>query len=251
MRTTRLLQCALLAALPSWTAALRADDAVKAAEPSGLERELRANIAQRNAAYLKGDREAFLPYLADGCLFVGVNGVETVAEKAERLKAAQGETVTLEMASGMRVQEHGGTAIAAYLQHEKHAYGHQSFTAERGIVDTYVRKGDRWLLASHAEIRTNPKRAVAKVDPAVYKQYLGQYEWGPGFVDTLTLKGDRLMARLTGEDEAELLPEDATSFFITEDSDDGVTTFVKGPSGAVTHYVYRAGGQEVVARKIK
>jgi hypothetical protein len=245
------MQWVLMAALPFATEALPAAEAVKAPEPSALELELRADIAQRNAAYLKGDREAFLAHLADGCLFVGVNGVDTVAEKVEHLKAAQGETVTVEMASGMRVQDLGATAIAAYLQHEKHDYGRQSFTAERGIVDTYVRKGDRWLLASHAEIRTHPKRTVAKVDPALYKPYLGQYEWGPGFVDTLTLKGDRLMARLTGEDEAEMLPEDATTFFVTEDSDDGLTTFVKGPSGAVTHYVYRAAGQEVVARKIK
>ena len=38
-----------------------------------------------------------------------------------------------------------------------------------------------------------PARVEAKVDPAIYDAYVGEYELAPGFILIVTREGDRLM----------------------------------------------------------
>jgi hypothetical protein len=40
-------------------------------------------------------------------------------------------------------------------------------------------------------------------------------------------------------------------YFVPGDIDDGLVEFVRDASGNVTHYVYTAHGQKIVAKKIK
>jgi hypothetical protein len=217
-----------------------------------IQQEIKESIRQRHAAYLRGDREAYRQYISDRCYFAGVGGVDTAAQQLESVKPAVGEKLGLELLGDVSVQVYGSTAIATYAQNKKHIYGSQTLNATVGVADTYIKKDGRWLLILHAEVSMPPKRTAAKVDPAIYKAYVGQYEWAPGYVDTVTLNGNKLMARITGEEKAvEFQPENETNFFIENDEDDGVTTFVKDTSGKVTHYVYRAHGQDIIGKKIK
>jgi CubicO group peptidase (beta-lactamase class C family) len=92
-------------------------------------------------------------------------------------------------------------------------------------------------------------RMVASVDPALFDQYVGQYELGPGFVITVTREGNSLMAQATGQGRFEVFPESDTKFFakVTELA----LTFVKGPDGKVTHFVLTQGGRNQEAKKIR
>lgn len=93
------------------------------------------------------------------------------------------------------------------------------------------------------------ERVVVKVDPKVYDAYVGEYEFEPGFVMTVTREGDRLMAQATGQGKAEAFPASETNFFFRVVRAD--ITFVKDPGGGVTHLVLNQGGRQMNAKKIK
>ena len=54
------------------------------------------------------------------------------------------------------------------------------------------------------------KRVAARVDPAIYDAYVGEYQLAPGFVLTVTREEDRLLAQATGQRQVEVFPESET-----------------------------------------
>lgn len=228
-----------------------AGDAPASGGHGALESALRKNIDDRLDAFLRGDREAYRHLLLPGAIFVTGKGMDSDRELLESLKPAVAERRGFEMASGMHVEDFGTTAVATYLQRQTHDYGGQRFDVERGIVETFVRKSDRWLLASHVELRTPTKYPPVNLDPAVARSYVGEYTWGTCCVDKVTYENGKLMARLTGDDDAvEFKPINDTTFHVEEDSDDGTTTFEKDALGKVTGYVYAANGHKIITTKV-
>ena len=92
-------------------------------------------------------------------------------------------------------------------------------------------------------------RKPVAVDPRTYNGYIRQYEWRPGFVDTVVVKDGKLWSQL-GEDEGEYLPLGSDTFVVKDDL--GGVTFSRDARGHVTDYIYRrVDGQEIHAKKIK
>ena len=89
--------------------------------------------------------------------------------------------------------------------------------------------------------------AVARVDPAVYDAYVGDYELGPNFILTVSREGDRLMTQATGQQKIEIFPLSETEFFpkVIE----ARITFVKGADGKVSQLVLKQNGREMTARR--
>jgi CubicO group peptidase (beta-lactamase class C family) len=89
---------------------------------------------------------------------------------------------------------------------------------------------------------------VAKVDPAIFDQYVGKYEM-PGTILTITREGNSLIAQPEGGRTLEVFPSSETTFFATTPA---VTMkFVKGTDGKVTHIVVTQGGGERQGKKIQ
>jgi hypothetical protein len=96
------------------------------------------------------------------------------------------------------------------------------------------------------------KRQPVKVTPGVFPQYVGQYEWSPGYVDTVTVGGGKLMAQLTDDDKPyELKPLNETTFSVDGDDDEGLIVFERGASGNVSRYISHGCGGDITAKKIK
>ena len=93
--------------------------------------------------------------------------------------------------------------------------------------------------------------AVAKVDPAIFDDHVGQYQLTPELVITVTREGEKLMGQVTGQaKKMEMLPESETVFFVKGES--GRTIFVRDDKGKVTHVIDRQqDGQELKLQKIK
>jgi len=89
---------------------------------------------------------------------------------------------------------------------------------------------------------------VAKVDPAIYDKYVGEYEVTSNVILKVTRDGDHLMVQASSQSPIEILPESETKFFLK--GVDARITFVKDPSGAVTHLILHQGGDNE-AKKIK
>jgi CubicO group peptidase (beta-lactamase class C family) len=92
-------------------------------------------------------------------------------------------------------------------------------------------------------------RTVAKVDPALYDQYVGKYELTPTFIMTVTREGNSLMTQATGQGKIEVFPESETKFFpkVIE----ATITFEKDASGKVVALMLSQGGREQRAKRIE
>jgi CubicO group peptidase (beta-lactamase class C family) len=92
-------------------------------------------------------------------------------------------------------------------------------------------------------------RTRVKVDPSVFKDYVGRYELEPGFVITVSTRDGRLFAQVPGQNEAEMFPESVTKFFTV--SDDIEIVFERDPAGKVNTLEVHHGGQNVTAKRTK
>jgi hypothetical protein len=212
-------------------------------------REIAEQINNRHAALARLDRKAYSVFVDQSAVYAEPGEVSSGAKFIDEIHPTVGYKRTVEHDSP-KVTSFGQTAIAVYPQTEKEIYGEQSLTTRVTVVDTYTKKDGNWVLIAHVELPEPVKRQSVKVNPAVFAQYTGQYEYGRGFVDTISVVGGKLMSQETGEDKpTELLPLNQTTFFV--DGDESLTTFEKDASGKVTRYVLRENGQELIAKKIK
>jgi gamma-glutamyltranspeptidase / glutathione hydrolase len=75
--------------------------------------------------------------------------------------------------------------------------------------------------------------AVAKVDPKVYDDYAGHYDFGDNYIITFRREGERLISLEPGHAAVELLPETASKFFVR--GEPGRLTFHRDESGRVDY----------------
>jgi len=127
------------------------------------------------------------------------------------------------------------------------------------VVDaqvTFVRdeKGEVTHIIHHqngAEINA-PKlkdEPLAKIDPAIYDQYVGEYKFDIVQIDSIkiTKEGDKLFAQATGQPKFELLPRSETEFY----SDLVVlkVNFIKDDHGKVTKLIITQAGMTIEGKK--
>jgi len=94
---------------------------------------------------------------------------------------------------------------------------------------------------------------VPRVNPNVssnlYEALVGQYQLTPNLILTVTKEDNRLMGQATGQPKVELFPETETKFFMRVV--DARIAFAKNEQGQVTGLIFKQGGREAQANKIK
>ncbi|MBL7723528.1 MAG: serine hydrolase [Chitinophagaceae bacterium] len=90
---------------------------------------------------------------------------------------------------------------------------------------------------------------IIKLDAAALAVFVGEYELAPNFVMTVSLEGDKLMVKATGQSAVEVFAETTTRFFPKEI--DAKLEFFKDESGKVTHLILYQGGRETKGNKTK
>ena len=105
------------------------------------------------------------------------------------------------------------------------------------------------------EMKPRPRFEVATdIDPQVYDDYVGRYEYGSGAVMTVTRDNDRLFAQLSGQAKHEIFPTSETKFFwkvVTAQveflrDDDGTLTSARHTQGGVTFEAPKMEEEETV-----
>jgi len=103
------------------------------------------------------------------------------------------------------------------------------------------------LFGEKYELPSEP--VVVKVDPKIYDGYVGEYEFGPNRILSVTREGDKLFAQRTGTPRAEMFPESENKFFLN--IADVRFVFLKDEAGTVNGMILLANGQEMKGNKIK
>ena len=135
----------------------------------------------------------------------------------------------------VKVRVHGETAIVTFHAKQFHEFGGQTTYQHRWQIETWMRQRGNWLLVSVADGLIPIEPTAARVDPALYDAYAGQYEWAPTMISTFVRKGDKLIDQFMGQVESELVPESETTFFVKGQAASGDSSrfiFVKDSSGA-------------------
>ena len=173
-----------------------------------------------------------------------------------RIDETSTRTVTVENGR-LYTQRSGGERLEVRPGSETDFFYDKSLTRLRFVLDASGRATEMLFFPEGAD---EPERApriadvpaartAAKVDPALYDAYVGDYELAPGFVLTVTREGDRLMTQATGQQKVEVFPSSETEFFLKVV--DAQITFVRGPEGKVDQLVLHQGGRDMPAKKRK
>ncbi|HEV2423411.1 MAG TPA: serine hydrolase [Terriglobia bacterium] len=93
------------------------------------------------------------------------------------------------------------------------------------------------------------ERTEVKVDPAIFRGYLGRYRLAPNFILTVTQEGDHLMTQATGQDKVEVFPESDRKYFAKVV--DAEITFVCDSRGRATELILHQGGEDHHARRVE
>lgn len=104
-----------------------------------------------------------------------------------------------------------------------------------------------WHVAQKSDQPLPATRVAVEIDPAIYTQYVGEYQIAPGFSLTISVADGKLFGQPTGEEKAELFAESETRFSLTVV--DAQVEFVKDASGKVPGLVLYQGGQEMPGQK--
>lgn len=114
---------------------------------------------------------------------------------------------------------------------------------ERGHVTKALhRQGANTITAPRlAEIQE------AAVDPKVYDQLLGRYDYS-GAILTVTREGNRLFAQLSGQPKLEIFPKSEMEFFWKVV--DAQVTFVKDQEGKITKAIHKQSGKTLEAPRL-
>jgi len=93
------------------------------------------------------------------------------------------------------------------------------------------------------------ERTIVKVDPALFRDYVGSFQLAPNFVLTITQEGDHLFAQATGQPKAEIFAESDREFF--PKVSDAQITFVRDSPGRVTELILHQGSEDTHAKRIE
>ncbi len=146
---------------------------------------------------------------------------------------------------GSPMFNHGGSwagyrSFVMWIPEKRFAVAILSNAADMNASNLSFRVADLYL-GVPADERPIPPVAktpnAVKGDPTTWDAFLGTYRLGPGWLLTITLEGDRLMAQATHEDKFNMTPISNARFFVKAYG--AAVEFVHEDSGPVTHLHYR------------
>src|SRR5271170_3107063 len=221
---------------------------------AAVESEIKQAIHQRLDALRRGDAKAYLSYFGDDCIVTGDNGALTKPENIAKEWGDDSHSGILYKGSEpteLTVHVYGDMAVASFRVELDEDWAGQKLLEASRINDVFARRAGWWLLVAHHETPIpNARRVAAKVDPALFDGYAGEYQLPPNQIVTIKREGDKLMERWPGATEfSEEVPVSESTFVARGEL--GEVIYVKDEHGKVSHFIVRTSLGDLIAKKIK
>jgi ketosteroid isomerase-like protein len=222
----------------------------QATDQEDLNTTFRTLIAARLTAFDKGDSHAYAELLATDFVHMDDRGIRREGSEVISRVAKNSASVNHHEIGTVHSQRIGDIAVVDAEVVENIPLGPREIQLKAHELDVFVRRDGHWLYLQHSETPVLTAPVQESIDPAVLDQYLGDYEWWPGYVESITRKGDNLYVNAKGDEPSQLQSSGQESFYLP--GDPTLIVFVRDDSGSVTHYlVHFADGQVFQAKKIK
>jgi ketosteroid isomerase-like protein len=215
-----------------------------------VQKEIRHVLQQRLDALARGDLKAYSAFLAEHLILVDDNGQRM--DKAEVVKHFRGNSGHGQSReTEILVHPYGDAALATYHQSEIAELSGSTEHDELEITETYVREKGHWLLAARQGTPIPyANHPPAKVDPAVYGEYSGDYQITPTWIESVSRDGNKLYEKgPLDQDKVEDVPLSETAF-VTK-GDGSVLTFERDATGKVARLVLHLYNDDLVGVKIR
>jgi hypothetical protein len=146
------------------------------------------------------------------------------------MPADVGFTQTVE---DVTVELHGTFAVVQYRREMRMVFNDEPVRKQFRCTEVFKRESGEWQSVAYHETVIPSEIVPARVDPAIYDDYVGQYRLFDGYVYTITRKGDTLMFNSLAAGDRELSPETETTFVLKG----GLyrVLFARNDRGEVTH----------------
>ncbi|MCU0444280.1 MAG: serine hydrolase [Microscillaceae bacterium] len=148
-------------------------------------------------------------------------------------------------------------AEQTYIWHNGGTMGSHSFMGfdaqkQKGVV-VLCNSADEidelgWSLLT-GKIDLKPRKTAIKLPADVLKNYEGKYDFGGGFIITVFVAGENLMAQATNQDAFRIFAESETKFFYTVV--EAELEFLKDSAGVVKELILQQEGQSAKGVKMK
>ncbi|MGI8499311.1 MAG: nuclear transport factor 2 family protein [Gemmatimonadaceae bacterium] len=209
-------------------------------------------IADRTAVVTRADTAAYRRMVDRALVYVDDNGSRANVDQHIRDFLKRSDELAHQRwdIDSLHVYVRGALAFVEYRTLQHRPLGSREVISSYQVSESYVRRGNRWLLFRHAEAHALALPASRTLDTSVLDDYVGRYEWWPGYVDVISRRGNDLFNQATGDKEATLnqaaTPE---AFYIA--GDPSLLVFLRDSTGRVVAYVlHEPDGQVTRARKV-
>ena len=205
-------------------------------------------VAKRFAAIAMG--RPFPEYTSvrvDPKVLAGHVGVYEVDKETRRNVTVDGDRLFTQRTGGSRLEARPSSETEFFYENSLTHFRFERDASGRTVAMLMYQDGADEPQRAVRVADTVGEPMVARVDPAIYDAYIGQYELAPGFVLTVTREGDRLMTQATGQSKIEIFPLSETEFF--PKVVDARITFVRGADGKVDRLVLKQAGREMTGTR--
>jgi hypothetical protein len=215
------------------------------------ERDLRARTQELLDAIAPGQVEVWRRLLHERMIHVDENGI--VRTKEQLLASLTPLPPDLQgrlRVAAFQVQAHGDVAVATHEDDEELVYFGQMLRSRFRTTDTWLRTPEGWrLIASQVlAVPVDPPSIV--LDSKTLCAYEGVYALTPAVTATIRCRGGELAVERTGRPTATYRPETSDVFFAPGEPRTR-RIFQRDASGAVTGFVDRREGHDIVWRKLR
>ncbi len=213
---------------------------------------MEAAMRARRAAETVGDIGNWEALVAKDCVWIEPNGRKTgiAFHRPKAVKAANAISTQVQLTDVVAL-ELSGAGVLTYREDVSSQVGDKTVRTATRFSEVYSWETDHWVLRHSSETPIIERQGV-NVDPALFKDYVGDYELAPGMVGIVSLEGGKLTLFSKGWSKPfELVPLSENKFFV-RDFETTEITFVRDASGKVTHHTSQTGDQPVLtAKKIR
>lgn len=219
---------------------------------SGTEKELIRIAQELFDALPSGNKAPWQKYVADDVIYTDENWrILTKKELVDSLSPLpKGYSGSIRM-ENIQTRINGDAAVLSYRALEEEYIFGQKLSPVYLVTDTYFKRGGQWqMVASHIIVLPSERKPVV-LNPANYESIAGQYELTGSVVTyTITVEDGKLIGQRTGRAKEELVPADASTFFV-KGTVRGEKVFVRDARGRATQMLDRRENNDLTWNRIR
>ena len=207
-------------------------------------------VLARRQAFGRGDSAAYGRLLAPEVVHINDFGARRTRDSLlAHVAANSGARARFEVGA-LHARLVGGVALVDCEVLEYVPFGPREVRIAARELNVFVQQEGVWKLTAHAETPELMSPTSQPLPAAMLRDYVGEYEWWPGFRETYSRRGDRLFVRATGDTAWVPLEAAAPDVFFVA-GDPTVVLFARDKSGRVSRLLaHFADGRLVVARRV-